>query len=200
MAVQPGKTIDTFLAGNRMRYTPPFSFFLLVITIWLLLYQVFDIDMRKTMEEGFQAGLQVQNGPATEDQKAFAEKLISTITANMRIYTILFIPCIAFFSRLYFSKMKRNFMEWMAITLYIVGVSHVFNIFEVAIYALGASNINIYVNIIIFIYMIYAYIKIVHTSGPFKVGILTILNYLCSYFVYIIIMTIVTVSIIVLFP
>ena len=183
----PGHLVYAYLGGNRVRYTPPFSYFILLISVWLLLYPVLGVSMEEMMQSAYETGFGASTSePMTDDQRNIATLVMNTISSNMRIFSSLFLPIMAIYSVLFFPKLRFNFLESVVVFLYIYGFSHIIVMLEVVLYAAFDMQQNLIFNLLTYVYLIYAYYKISRPSRLIPGTLRIILMYVLAYITYII--------------
>jgi hypothetical protein len=113
---RPGRVASEYVAGRRQSFTNPLKYCLLVTAITLLWMQIWPIqiepgDMPVDSEA---AALKQASLEAVAVVQAWAVRLGAAIT-------LLLLPILAAFSRLFFLRAGRNFAEHCALGLYVHG-------------------------------------------------------------------------------
>ena len=179
MLFNPGYHAKTFLEGKRKTYLPPFQFFLLFMTIYLLVLNFFGDAFFDFINRGFQI----------ESDKMSKVLLIQNLARkNLNILYFILTPIIAFFILTLYKKIKFNYAEILIFSLYIIGV--VFLLSSIVV-LLGQFNSNLFIlkTIIIFVYLPFAIIQFTNSKSFWGVGkalITIVLSYLIFAFVILI--------------
>lgn len=116
MTLVPGEVAREFLKGNRVRYVGPVGYFFLVLTIFLLLMQILEIDLYALSKSS--SPIQVEE---TERQRIVSKKLLDIFQNNMRIFSFVQIPISALFAWLFFRKSGYNYLENSVLVFYASG-------------------------------------------------------------------------------
>ena len=170
LLLKPGKTVQSYLEGKRKKYFPPFQFFLLFMTIYLLILAFFG----DTYFEYVESGLQLESDNISED--IFLENFVRK---NLNILYFIFVPILAFFINLFYKKIKFNYAEILLFLLYVMGI--MFFLSSIML-LLGQINTIVFTvkSLIGLGYLIFAIVQFTNTSsfwGITKALLTVVLSY-----------------------
>ena len=178
----PGNLVRSFLEGKRKKHLPPFQFFLLFMTVYLLVLNYFG----ESFFEYINSGLQLES-----DQISKVEIIQVLVRKNLNILYFILTPIIALFIRLLYRKIKFNFAEILIFSLYLMGV--VFLLSSITILLGQISNkLFAFKSLIIFGYFPFAIVQFTNSKsifGIFKALMTIILSYLMFAFVILILVS-----------
>jgi uncharacterized membrane protein len=151
LTIRPGKVAKLFIEGNRARYYGPVGYFFLMITLFILVLSMLDMDVAYFMSHAGRAGMQTP-------PKTGSGQLVSD---NLKIISFLYIPFQAFASRyIFFRKQNLNFIEHMVIPFYLQGHIYWISITTACFLKISDSIIISYPMLIIaFIYIPFGYMN-----------------------------------------
>jgi len=112
LLIKPGNLVRSFLEGKRKKYFPPFQFFLLFMTVYLLVLTFLGDNYFEYIERG----LQLESDNISEDIL-----IESLVRKNLNILYFIFIPILAFFINIFYKKIKYNYAEILIFSLYTMG-------------------------------------------------------------------------------
>jgi len=118
LIIKPGNMINNFLAGRRVKYLPPFQFFLLFMTIYLIILGVLGDNYFHFINEGLNSNTAVIN------KMEFIQDLIRK---NLNVLYFLLTPVIAFYIHLLYRKTNKNFAEKLLFAIYMMGMVFFFS-------------------------------------------------------------------------
>lgn len=175
----PGYLAISFLEGKRNKYLPPFQFFLLFMTVYLLVLNYYG----GSYFEYINSGLHLES-----DKISKVEIIQALARKNLNVLYFILTPIIALFIRLVYRKIKFNFAETLIFSLYTMGV--VFLLSSITI-LIGQINNNLFVlkTLIILGYLPFAIVQFTNSKsilGIFKALMTIILSYLMFAFVILI--------------
>ncbi len=115
LTIKPNEVITLFIKGNRVRFIGPMGYYILNLTIYLILASLLNIDLAELNTVDFsQFGMEAQ----TPNQEQYSSSLMKTVFDNFRIVSLLFIPFFIISYYFLFFKSKYNFIEHATLTLY----------------------------------------------------------------------------------
>ena len=117
VVVKPGLFVHSFLEGKRKPYMAPVQFFLLSVTLYLLVFnlmgeQYFAFITRSTSAISPEKVSRLGLDPQT---------ILATVRKNLDIFYFFQPPIFALFFRILFSKTKISYAENLVFSFYLVG-------------------------------------------------------------------------------
>lgn len=170
LIVKPGKTAGIYLAGKRKNILPPFQFFLLFMTTYLLVFNYLGDNVFSFINEGVDSNNQLSK----------VEKIQSMIKNQLDLLYFVLTPIIALYVRLFFKKSGYNYAETLIFSLYIIGVNFLLSTITV-ICTLFEPKVFLFKSLIILIYLPFAvaqFTKSFSFGGIIKSFFTIILSYL----------------------
>ena len=131
LTIRPEKVIRAVLDGIQVRYFGPLGYYFLLITIYVLLISMLDIDMAKLSES--------MNYSPTDNTASQAELQAAwgnTFFEYFRIFSLLMMPFFILGNFLVFKNKKLNFLENGVIVFYAMGHPMVLSIILLITYKL----------------------------------------------------------------
>ncbi|EMR03525.1 DUF3667 domain-containing protein [Cesiribacter andamanensis] len=121
LSLRPGRVIHCYLAGDRVRYLGPFSYYIVVTALVLLLISLLNIDIEAMMLSNNQA-----MSPEASSSKSLEmqQKIMHYISLAFRFFAIIMLPFFALALRWVYGRQKHNLLEYATIVLY--GLAHTF--------------------------------------------------------------------------
>ena len=161
----PEKVINTYINGTRKRYIKPFTYLLIVLSIYGI-YMLFATDLLiKAVNEKY-----IINEIEIKFNTEFIEK-VQTFSLFFTKYSNLFylslIPLYAILSNIVYKKQQYNYVEHIIIQTYIQAQVLVTNAIITSILLLFSVNILLASNLLgafMYIYYIYVFKKIFNIS------------------------------------
>jgi hypothetical protein len=202
LTIRPGDAARAYIGGNRARYYGPVGYFFLMVTIFLLLLDIFNVDGAEFFQQaGKSSGLGPEIKSGSEQEKTM-QLIFQFMTDNMKIIFFAMIPFQAFFTRyLFFRKSGLNFIENSILPFYTNGHVYWISIAAVIIYkTTGVFLSNSISTIISTFYLGYAYANFFSYQARWKAFIKGIASYYFALFAFMIIAFIILISLIILFP
>lgn len=99
----PGKAIEEYLQGKRVKHIKPFTFLILIVGLYVLLSQYFHLSLFTTDIEGHKSA-----------------ELNAMLYTHYTQVQLLLLVCYSSFSVLFFSYRQYNFYEFIVINTYLV--------------------------------------------------------------------------------
>jgi Protein of unknown function (DUF3667) len=189
LTIRPGKVAELFIEGNRARYYGPVGYFFLMITLYLLILSLLDInliDYTKTVTK-YDFAPQLEKGSGKEEM---IQTLFKFINDNIKIISFTLIPLQAIAAKyIFFRKEKYNFLEHMVLPFYVEGHLYWLKLVSVIYFSLSHNFIlNAVIGIISFFYFPYSYTTLFTTQSKTVIAMKGIGVYLVGSFLYISIM------------
>ncbi len=137
LTVRPQKVIHSILDGIRVVYIGPVGYYFLMLTVYLLLASILNVDLVEMMG-GVSESFQTED--TTEGQKAMNNEVLSTVFNNFRTFSFLMAPFFMLANWLVYRKSGLNFIEHSVVVFY--AMAHPFiisNLFVITWYLFGWS-------------------------------------------------------------
>jgi Protein of unknown function (DUF3667) len=158
MIKDPGNTVRQFISGKRKTYQSPISYFLIWITIYILL--LFSIE--KLFGENVVINYREYFGPASATKFAIS---------HLSLVLIFVIPFQALYLYLLVTRKEYNYIETLVATIYCLGTiilfQFLFAMFALIIYGITGSSTDLRISDILKI--LYLAWFIAHFIKPFRV-------------------------------
>lgn len=136
---RPGVVARQYINGNRVKYYGPIGYFFLMITIFLLVVGMLDINLLDFISQKRNVYSSV-TGIEGGDNKLTAF-IIDFVSQNIRAMAFLNIPFQAFAARVLFKKSGLNFVENMVVPFYFMGHLYWLTLLSVLLYQYNSSYI-----------------------------------------------------------
>lgn len=203
LLLRPGKTVQAYLHGDRVNYTSPLQFAIVVVGFWTLLFRIVSYfkgrDFFSSAREGVIDGY--NNHPSDEEienaQKAEKNEFLAKIfegfdyfSEYQNIFNILLIPALALLSYWIYKKYRLYYAEHIVIGAYMAGM-----IAAIGMLLLPISLFNFEIGLLIggffsLAYMFWAYMDIFKErfiKGFFKSSLLITLYFVAAFVLFFII-------------
>lgn len=128
LTVRPGKVVDDFIKGVRIRYVGPAGYFFLILTISILLMELTGFDLFE-FSKSTTPIVEVQSDRQTE----FARLITDFVYKNMRLVKFGTIPINAFWIWLFTRRKGYNFIESSVPSFYAQGQMEFFFIINIVV-------------------------------------------------------------------
>lgn len=158
LMVRPTQVINAYLDGNRVRYIGPLSYLIVMSAIFILTFEVAGVSPREFLEatsEKLQPQSVTGNAEVSENQKAFMENYMQSISENMRLMTGALIPFFAL-SMLIFYR-GRNFLQNFLVVTYATSELIWLSIISIIVFATLQIPIQVYLTIPSLLYMLWIF-------------------------------------------
>lgn len=184
--IHPGKTIRSYLEGKRVSHYSPIQFFIVFMTIYLLILGFFGDDFFAYINKG----LLIQN-----DKINAAELTQTLVRKNLNILYFIMVPIIAFYTQLFFKKSSFTYAQTLVFSFFVMGL---FFTLSAVIVSFGLIFPQIYLikSLIILIYFPFAIVQFTESYSIWGIT-KALFTVFCSYLTFALII-IVLVSIYVL--
>lgn len=201
LTINPGKASRAYISGNRAKYYGPVGYFFLMVTLFLLFFDLIGLNIAEFIQKSGQQFSGDQTPMAVEKQKAM-EMFFVWVSDNMKLFSFAIIPFYAFFARYFFFRRSGfNYLENMVLPLYITGHGYWLSILAGAVYkfsgSMAAASLQAFVG---FIYHIFSYSNFYNYQPVWKRIVKSIMIYLFSFATMMVVGGIVAIVLILLSP
>lgn len=164
LTIRPGQVARTFIDGNRVLYYGPVGYFFLMITIFLLLLSMLNMDFVEFMK-GMQDVMGVK--PQGSEFEAIVQRVVSD---NLKLFTFMIVPFQAIASRyIFFRKSGFNFPEHMVLPLFTLGHLYWLSMLSAVTFSITDSLINSSLQLVITVlYLAFAYTSFIMYQPKWK--------------------------------
>ncbi|HRJ31630.1 MAG TPA: DUF3667 domain-containing protein [Cyclobacteriaceae bacterium] len=140
LTVRPGKVAQHYISGNRVLYYGPVGYFFLMLTLYVLIISLLEIDMAE-MAKAINPYAEIKEGSG---QEQFNKGLMGWIKDNQRMVSFIFVPFYVFGASLFFRKNKYNLLEHSILVFYTQGHYMWLSIAYLAIFKLTGKHLNVF--------------------------------------------------------
>jgi hypothetical protein len=168
LTVRPGDVANLYIKGNRAKYYGPVGYFLLMITLFLVLMSAMDVKVFDLMNDkrdtlGLSA---LQNNESAKISQVF----MRFVSDNIKLFVFMIPPFQALVARyLIFRKSGLNYMENIVLPYYLLGHLYWLSIASGVIFKFGDSLfLNSISNYIGFLFYGYAYSNFISYQPKWK--------------------------------
>ena len=186
LIIQPGIFLKKYIAGIRKPYVKPFSYFIFIQTIYVLLFHW-------VSDRFFSYINPIMNPNVTQSQMLKVEEIQHLITSNIN-YLNFFLPIFLAFYLMIFMKKRTgiNYAESIVISLYLQGTLMIFGIVTMPFVFLNPSiwQYRFVFNIVYTIFIVIQFGGYSKLSGIIKGFFASVLSML-TYIVLVAIITII---------
>jgi len=139
LTVNPGKVSREFVLGNRVRYVPPVSYFVILITLFILFLSAINLNWGEMLSTA-----QQDLSPNNVDDKSLRiqQWFNDLFVKNMRSFFFLQIPFVALWGKIIFRKSGYNFLENGVLAFYTHGHLIWLGLFSAISYKLAGEAFN----------------------------------------------------------
>lgn len=179
LTLRPGYAARQYILGNRAKYYGPVGYFFLMITLFLLVMSMLDLNMLDFINEKRATFVPDAIKPGSGQEK-FTELVLGFISRNMKVIAFLNVPFHAFAARyLIFRKSGLNFMENMVMPFYLMGHLYWLSIVSVFVYFYTNSYLfTTVIGVIALFYYGFGYAALMDYQPKWKAFLKGILVYL----------------------
>lgn len=176
---KPGQVVATYIAGNRVMYSRPIGFFLLMITILLVLVDLLNFDYAAFLQASAPS-----DGTQDVAQTKLQKDVYQFVINHLRLMSFVVIPMQAFFARwLFFRKRGFTYLEHTVLPFYAGGQLNLLSVFTVLLFeATGLYFPFWLVTLVSVSYFAYIYVGWIQTQSKLKVLLKGIAIYVLSVF------------------
>lgn len=201
LTLRPGVASRTFISGNRVKYYGPVGYFFLMITVFLLLLDLLNIELADFLKEMGTTTYQpeIKSG---SNQEAVTLKIFQFMSDNYKLLFFGMIPIQAFYARyVFFRKSELNFVENTVLPFYTAGHIYWLSIITVLIYKFtGVFMRNTVGTIISTFYIGYSYGNLFSYQPKWKAFVKGLGVYFLSLFTFIVLGMLVAAGLILFVP
>lgn len=153
LTIQPGSVARKFIDGNRVTYYGPVGYFFLMVTLFIVVAGMLDVDLREFINQKQNT---IGNFNATgANQEKINDLVKNFVSENLRFIAFLVIPFNALMARfILFRKSGLNYLEHAVLPLYLIGHIYWLSIISIIVYAITGSfvlnTVNSFVLILAF--------------------------------------------------
>jgi hypothetical protein len=201
LTVRPGKAAQTYINGNRIKYYGPVGYFFLMITVFLLLLDLLNIDSVDFFKEMGKNSFQpaIKSG---SEQEVVTRLIFQFMSDNMKIIFFTIIPIQAFYARyVFFRKSGLNYLENAVLPLYSAGHVYWISIVTIIIYKITGVFLRNTIGTILSIgYIGYAYSNLFTYQPKWKGFLKGVSTYFLALLTFILIGMLILYSLVLLVP
>lgn len=116
LSIKPGVLIKSYLAGNRVTYLGPLSYYIVVTALVFLGLALLGISVEEFMQSTSSSlvDTEVSQGRAL----AFQQEVLHVMSSALRFMIILFVPFFAWVAQRMYRKSGLNFLEFCVLLIY----------------------------------------------------------------------------------
>ena len=195
LTVAPGKVVKAYINGNRIQYMSPVGYLFWLVTVYMILLSLFDIQLSDLV----QTMATVPDQPANREQVRQTIELQGWIQENFRAIPFIMIPFMAFFQMLLFRKSGFNYIEHAVVALYGMAHPYIFGIIVLLVYQFAGLNLQIWLMLVTTLYICFICHQ-VYAGGVIVNFLKGILAQILAYVVMIFLAVVILRGIIVFFP
>lgn len=150
LTLRPEQVISAFINGNRVKYIGPVGYYFVLITVYVLIVSIFDIDMVK-----FTQGTKELIAPGADVKQG--EGFQRLIMGHMKVLSFIIMPFFIIANYLLFLRKGYNIIETAVVVFYSHAHSLIFTIVAVLLYKLSGMNTNYYMLAVSLLYLGFVY-------------------------------------------
>lgn len=186
LTVRPGFAALDYVKGNRVKYYGPVGYFFLMITLYLLIASLLNIDIREVMK--LSGSIAMTEPPKSgSGQEQFNTMLLNMISDNMKIFSFLIIPFQALMAMLFFRKSRFNFIEHSVVPFYVTGHAFWLSIVGLFLFRIqGPSTYQAMLGLISIPLYVLACLQFYSDQSGWRVFVKSLMSYISAYFVFVI--------------
>jgi hypothetical protein len=178
LTVRPGQATKAYIEGNRVRYYGPVGYFFLMITVYLLLASILNIDLVTFTK----ASMPDFGASQSEGQQQLYDFMMKTMNDSLRISSFIMALLIGFFSWLFFRKSGYNFIENAILIFYVNGHILWLSILSLITYKAAAWTVDYNLQLLItIVFTVYAFVDFYRHQNRVKVILKGLLVFATSY-------------------
>lgn len=179
LLVKPGGVVATYIRGNRVMYSRPVGYFLLMITILLVLISLLNFDYAAFMQAGT-PGSDMQNTAQSKLQQDVYRFMMN----NFRLMAFIVIPVQAFFARwFFFRKSGFTYIEHTVLPFYTSAQLNIITIFSILLFEITGWHTPFWIiSVVSMGYFACAYVGWIQTQSKLKVFLKGIAIYIIAVF------------------
>lgn len=135
---QPGTVALEYIKGIRGKYVGPVGYYFLMFAILFLLIEIsgFSVsDYFPKNEDILDSIFEETRNAQSQKAKALAQVIHEKILNNLQYISVLMVPIVGFWTRIWFKKSKINLLESIVLAFFIHGQAQIFNIIGFLVFA-----------------------------------------------------------------
>lgn len=179
LTIRPGAVARAYIEGNRVRYYGPVGYFFIVLTVYILLASIFDVDLLEfTMAQS-----SVDAASSSQGQMEAASSVNTWIIENIRLASFLIALWTVPFLWLMFKRSGYNIVETSVLVFFTNGHMQWLGIIAMLVYVITGYIVSM--NVILglsFLYTLYSYYDLYEFQPKWKIVLrglfATVLSYL----------------------
>jgi hypothetical protein len=200
LTIRPGEAARKYIDGNRVSYYGPVGYFFLVVTLYIVIAGILDIDIREMMRDQNQL-MPVERPVPGSGQEKLASTFQDFVSDNFRFFAFIFVPFYAFMARYFlFRKSGLNFLEHAVLPLYIQGHVYWLSILSLFVFKLtGWIDVTGITFLVMIVYFGFGYANMMTYQPTWKAflkGIVASIGGMVLFVLLVIVLTILTVLVI----
>ncbi len=191
LSMRPGVVAREYIYGNRVKYYGPVGYFFLMITVFLLLLSIFEIDFIEFSKTSISGMIDV---PANQSGQEIQRKLTMIMSDHMRTLSFMVIIPVTLMARLVFRKAGLNILEHAVLPFYVIGHTFWLTILTLFSFAFFATSPAFMAQLVISIFFFaFACSNFYKHNSKVKAFIKGIAVYIMGYLLFSLIIVILTV-------
>lgn len=198
LTLQPGSVARKFIDGNRVTYYGPVGYFFLMVTLFIVVAGMLDVDLREFINQKQNT---LGNFTATGDnQEKINDMVKNFVSEHLRFIAFLVIPFNALMARfILFRKSGLNYIEHAVLPLYMIGHLYWLSIISIIVFAItGSFVLNTVNSFVLILGFGFAYTNFISYQSKVKSFFKGIGVYIGGQFMLIIFITVIAIIVIVL--
>jgi len=173
LLLRPGNTIRDYLAGKRISHFKPFAFVIILGTIYGFICHFLEVYPENSI---------YTTDAANEEVSNFTKLAYDWVYSHYSLVMLAFIPFYALGSYMVFRKSGYNYIEFVVVCSYIVGVQILILIATYFIYYFTLSLwVVIFSFVVSYIYHIWVYIQLLKKKSYIATVLKTLLSMAISF-------------------
>lgn len=186
LTVRPGQVAREYIAGNRVKYYGPVGYFFLMLTLYLLLASMLDIDLMEfTMKSTPQASEQGAG------QREFGLLINQWVNDNLRLVSFITASFTVFFTWLFFRKSGYNLIQSSVLIFFVNGHIMWLSLVSMVVYKISGHAFSAGVLFLCSTaFLVFAFTNLYNHQKKWKIAVKGLLLYLISNATMILIVTV----------
>ena len=124
LTLNPGKVVKSYIEGNRVKYLGPVGYMFILLTIFLLLASILNVNLSELSQDMNSAMVSPEDN--SDSVQVFHEKVME----YYRVLTFIMVPFFLLGTYLVFRKKGYNFVETGVFVFFVQGHLMFFNIIQ----------------------------------------------------------------------
>ncbi len=178
MLFRPGELIRSYVGGKRKTYLPPFQYFFLFMTLYLLVLNYLGDDIFRYLNSGLTPG---------GNTVSRVQPVQTLVRRNMNIMDFLMTPIFAFYVWIFHRKSRINYAESAIFSVYVTGTGF---FLSVLIVLLSLIETRFYMMRVLILFVYYPVTLIAFTREKILPGLIrSWMTVICSYLTFILLIS-----------